>query len=121
AIEWYAARDIGRITPAVKGEVSRGRGVDGVRRPCNARQIRARGSDLDDSAGILSAGQTNLFDGDVAEARARVYPDGNLTVCTRSKGARKDAIQIELHAFSRGESGRECAKGASHVLVNDLM
>jgi hypothetical protein len=81
AVEWESAA--GRIFPAVKVEVSRGGGVDGVRRARNTRQIRAGVCDLDDSAGVLSAGQTNLLDGERAKARARAHPEGKDAVwCT---------------------------------------
>ena len=92
-----------------------------MRRPRDTRQIRARGSDLDDTAGILSAGQANLLDGNKAEARARVYPDGNSAVRTGGKGSRKAAIEIELHALCGGPAGAERPEGARRTLVDDLV
>ena len=101
--------------------MTRGGGVDGVRRSCNARQIRPRRRDLDDSARLLSARQAFLIDGDIAEARTCAYPDGKYTVCIGSKGSREDAIDIELHALHGTPAGAEGSEGGSRVLVDDLV
>jgi hypothetical protein len=101
--------------------VTRGGGVDCVRRSCNARQIRPRRRDLDDSARLLSARQAFLIDGDIAEARACAYPHRNDTVYIGSKGSREDAIDIELHALHGTPAGAERSEGGSCVLVDDLV
>ena len=101
--------------------MARGGGIDGVRRPRNTRQIRARGSDLHDSAGVLAARQANLLDGKNAEARARADIDGNGAVHTGGKGARENTVEIKLHALCRDPAGAEDPKGTSrNILVNDL-
>src|SRR5438105_1936700 len=102
-------------------EVTRGSGVDGVRRPRNARQIRARGSNLDDSAGVLSARQANLLEGVIAEARARGCHEGNSAVSTGGEGSARDAVDIELHALSRDPAGAERPEGGSRILVDHLV
>jgi fructose-1,6-bisphosphatase/sedoheptulose 1,7-bisphosphatase-like protein len=101
--------------------MTRGGGVDGVRRSCDARQIRPRLRDLDDSARRLSARQAFLVDGDIAEARTCAYPDGNDTICIGSKSSRENAIDIELHALHGSPAGAEGTEGGSRVLVDDLV
>ena len=102
--------------------MSRARGgVDGVRRARDTRQIRARISDLHDSAGVLSAGQANLLGSDIAEARARAYPDGKDAFRIGGQCCCKNPIEINLHALSCDPARGEYAKGGSCTCVSDLV
>ena len=100
--------------------MTRGGRVDGVRRSCYACQW-ARRSNLDDSASVLSAGQTNLLDGEIAETRTRVYPADSDAVSISRKGSRRHAIEIELHGLSRSPAGADYPKGSSRIWVNELV
>ena len=101
--------------------MTRGRGVDGVRRSRDARQIRRRRRDLDESARLLSARQAFLVDGDIAEARTCAYPDSKDTVCIGGPGCQKGAIEINLYGLCRSPAGAENTEGVTRILVDDLV
>jgi len=78
---------------------------------------------LDDSSGVFSARQANLFDGEIAEdsARARVYRDRNDAVWIGDRRCSKNAIEIDLHGLSRGPAGAERPKSVISIGVDDIV
>src|SRR5262249_12691148 len=91
-----------------------------MRRSSYAWQRGGR-SNLDDSAGVLSAGQANLLDGEIAETGARVYLDRNNALCIGDRHSREDALEIVLHGLSRSPAGTEYPKGILRILADELV
>jgi hypothetical protein len=100
--------------------VTSGRRVDGVRCASYPGQ-RARRSNFDHCAGVLSAGQSNLLDGEKTKTGARVYFAGSDAVYIRCQRCSKDAIEKDLHGLSWSPAGAECPKSGRRIWVDDFV